>query len=953
MRSLLLFVCGVLLVYGVRLSAADTQPGAGVSGPEAAPDAPSAAPTTLPVNAHDLALTVAQLGDDDPRVRDAATRKLGAMGRSALPALREAAKGDDPEVASRARRLLTEFRYGIDPDTPAELMQLVNQYRGDQSQSRQQAIEQLSQRGWAGYRVLARLRCQETDATWRTALASPLSAGAATVLSAAREMIAAGREDDAEARLADAAAGGDGLVARSYVALELARGRLDDAIRELHTEAGDTPGADDALLLAFMYRAKGDADNALKYARQVPPAAPGIPNGAEELVHEILLDRHDWAPLLAEANQHANDAANPMLRRAALAEKLSYARLAGDAKSVDEALASIREAAEQTPDLASAYAVTLVLNDRSRDAIDMLAKAKGYFDPYTSNPIKPPITSLVAAYHLMISQGRYEDAVKLVAGAQTDSPADLPVLELASARRLFWLGDKDAAAAIVDRYEKDIDPGSPNPAQGDLIESELALGRTDKACQRAATAMAASATVPNNGNSVEQILNHLTPNNVPQALAWRGYLADQHPQATPAEILHKLWALYARKLPAAEAESILRDAADNAAGQNPADRVAIYQRLTETAQTIGRDDLAEAFFEKWAADPAGIAGGWFPWKSLGDRAMARKDYPRAVDCYDKALQRSAQEPVCLWLHGWATTRASVGDAEKLEKGKAEMHRADEYLLGDDARWLSFLQAIAEAGADATGDAEGQRDMMRRVGAPGSWEINESYRQSARALLPPSESADEMEVPDTTDAPQRAGPRYLRSADLLSRWMLRIAQGESAFIMPEAYLMQPSIIHSLRARGLIATGDVPAAMKEADLSLSVLPANSQLPIDLVPALDRHGHKPEADALFRKVAATVEPAIARHPQCAELHNGFAWMCAKCDRDLDKALANAREATKLTPDSVAFLDTLAEVHFHRGEKQAAIDTMKHCIELDPHFEYLQHQLKRFTAEAPATQP
>ena len=316
---------------------------------------------------------------------------------------------------------------------------------------------------------------------------------------------------------------------------------------------------------------------------------------------------------------------------------------------------------------------------------------------------------MVAAYHLMVSQGRYEDAAKLVADARADAPADLGVLELASARRLTWLGEKDAASAIVDRYEKEIEPASASPAQGALIESELALGRTDKAFERAVAAMSASAAAPNNGNSVEQILGHLVPNNAPQALAWRGYLADQHPQATPAEILHKLWALYARKLPAAEAESILHDAADNAVGQNPADRVAIYQRVTETARTIGRDDLAGTFLEKWAADPVGIAGGWFPWKSLGDRAMARKDYPRAVDCYDKAVQRSAsQVPLCLWLHGWATTQAAAGDSDKLEKARTEMHRADEYLLGDDAQWLTFVQGIAEAGADSTGDAERQR-----------------------------------------------------------------------------------------------------------------------------------------------------------------------------------------------------------------------------------------------------
>jgi len=941
MRSLLVFVCGVLLVSGARLGAADIGPGGGTSGPDTVP---AGAPTTAPAIPHDLALAVAQLGDDDPRVRDAATRKLGAMGRAALPALREAAKGDDPEVASRARRLLAEFRYGIDPDTPADLMQLVNQYRGDQGDSRKQAIERLAQLDWAGYRVLARLRCQETDATWRNILSVPLDAGGANVIKAAREMIAAGREDDAEARLADAAAGGDGLVARSYVALVLARGRLDAALRELHTEAGDTPGPDDALLLAWMYRAKGDADNALRYARLVPAVPGSRSQPGEDLVREILLDRHDWAPLIAEANQHVNDATNPALRGAAVAVKLGYARLAGDAKSFDEAVSAIREAAEQNPEFGPVFANTLILNDRSADGIDMLAKAKGTFGTYTP---------LVAAYHLMVSQGRYEDATKLLADARADAPADLAALELTSARRLTWLGDKDGATAIVNRYEKEIEPDSANPAQADLIESELALGRTDKAFERAVTAMGASAGVPNNGNSIEQILSRLVPNSGGNALAWRGYLADQYPQASPAEILHKLWALYARKLPPAEAESILRDAADNANRQNPADRVAIYRRVTETARTIGRDDLAEAFFQKWAADPSDIAGGWLPLKALGDRAVARKDYPRAADCYDQALQRSAQEPICLWLHGWATTLAYAGDPDRVEKARAEMRRADEYLLGDDARWLGFITAIAEAGADSTGEAEGQRDLMRRLGDPGSLELNESYRLSARALLPPSDNADELEVPDTTDAPQRAGPRYLRSADLLSRWMLWIAQSGRTFIMPEMYVMEPSLIHSLRARGLIAAGDVPAAMKEADLALAMMPANSQLPIDLVPALDRHGHKPEADALFHKVAATVERTLSRHPQCAELHNGFAWMCAKCDRDLDKALANSQQATQLSPDSVAFLDTLAEVQFHRGEKQAAIDTMKHCIEMDPHFEYLRHQLKRFTAEGAATQP
>src|SRR5687768_18567467 len=49
---------------------------------------------------------VDQLGAEDYAKREAAAKRLKALGKGALPALREAAKHDDPEVASRAQALV-------------------------------------------------------------------------------------------------------------------------------------------------------------------------------------------------------------------------------------------------------------------------------------------------------------------------------------------------------------------------------------------------------------------------------------------------------------------------------------------------------------------------------------------------------------------------------------------------------------------------------------------------------------------------------------------------------------------------------------------------------------------------------------------------------------------------------------------------------------------------------
>jgi tetratricopeptide (TPR) repeat protein len=119
---------------------------------------------------------------------------------------------------------------------------------------------------------------------------------------------------------------------------------------------------------------------------------------------------------------------------------------------------------------------------------------------------------------------------------------------------------------------------------------------------------------------------------------------------------------------------------------------------------------------------------------------------------------------------------------------------------------------------------------------------------------------------------------------------------------------------------------------------------ELAIELVPVLEKMGHKQESDQLFSANLKPYEELAASHPQSAYMHNSYAWLAANCRRELDKALEHAQEAVKLEPKADGYIDTLAEVHFRRGEKEKAIEFMKQCLALKPRNAYYRKQLERF---------
>jgi tetratricopeptide (TPR) repeat protein len=79
-------------------------------------------------------------------------------------------------------------------------------------------------------------------------------------------------------------------------------------------------------------------------------------------------------------------------------------------------------------------------------------------------------------------------------------------------------------------------------------------------------------------------------------------------------------------------------------------------------------------------------------------------------------------------------------------------------------------------------------------------------------------------------------------------------------------------------------------------------------------------------------------------AAVMNDVAWFYASRSERLDEALSWAQQGAKLAPEDTSILDTLAEVHFRRGEQAAAVETIERALALEPSSDYLQKQLLRF---------
>jgi tetratricopeptide (TPR) repeat protein len=502
---------------------------------------------------------------------------------------------------------------------------------------------------------------------------------------------------------------------------------------------------------------------------------------------------------------------------------------------------------------------------------------------------------------------QFRDALALA-----DQFKDQPQLAVLKARTLYLLGEKEKAQAIFDRFADEIQAGKANTWHDGLVRAEYRLGLRDEAFEHCARLLT---NTKGEGNQA-QLLGLVFPRQGDRAHVWWTVLWRRFAPEGPAAVMRRLRDLLDGKTAAKDLDVLLDDAEEFALKHEPAEREQWLLVLADTSVAAKLDTAARKYLEEAAAVPGPHPQALL---RLGDFLTGKKLWEQAADRYGQAWEKDRRQPLPLYLKGWALSQGGTGPA-----GQKLMELAHWIPLGDDALRQEFADALVKRGQ---GQAAGrERDLLFRTCRPASYYAGEALRDVAMDAL--------------------AHKDYLKAADCQDRALLRCFNPNTEFIEQQAYLGVPHYIHRLRARDLAAAGKLDEARKEITFCQAILPGNVDLPIQLVPELEKGGLKKDADDVFNRALAVNQKVCTDFPRSAWAHNNVAWLSAGCRRNLDDALEHARKAVELSPDQASALDTLAEVHFQRGDQAKAIELMKKCVALDGKTAYFQKQLERFEA-------
>lgn len=850
-----------------------------------------------PPSESEIAGWIAALGDARYSVREQAQQKLWQAGPAAESAVRRAAAGSDPETVRRARRLVEQYDWGVYASTPPAVVAQIARFRGGDDEARQQALRELVRLGEPGWPTLGRIAARTTQPVEKAFIGD-------TIANAVRDQLPnylKNRDFPAAERLLLACLEADtGLTLDHYVAVLLMSGRLAEARADwaARLARGDAPAVDVAFALA---RAAGDHAAARKIADD---------SRRPELIEQALWDASDWAAL-AKLDPVAG-ADRPQSQAYATALKAYCVRRAGDPAAARKLLDDLAKQ-EQTPDglhdrLVAAQA--LLLLERPDDAVTLLTS----------------LGQRAFAFDVRFARGEYTAALALGERPVTEevasrqSGARLPI-----ARTLALLGKTEAAreqfAALASEATAPVDA----TAVAELVKAMSGFGMADDARKVVGQYLDTidHQAVTEGIDLTATVLTALVPKNGEAAAAWYRFWRERQPGESGADRVGRVLAIFAPGSAAGE----LSDA-DIAAfsATIPEEPVGAFARgrqaLGAALIASGRVDAGRAEYRR-AAERANLAPTWL---KLGDAERAVRRPADAADAFARAAQRAPNRPLILYLQA-ASLREAGRAAEAAE-------------LAD--------QAFRVSGGEFSSRAELASDLRRRG------LFAEARREEQFILQAIGERASyAVNALDHAARDAAAAGDHARAAELAERMIGDVLRFGLSFVDQSGSLVASHRVRLLRARAAIDAGDAALALDHARAAQALLPRDIGVPQHVGRGLRRLGKNAEADALYDRAAGLYRAALAEFPDSPLLNNDAAWCAACCRRDLDAAVEWARKATKISPQSSGYFDTLAEVHHQRGERPAALAAIRAAIALDPASPYLRGQLRRIENQDRDTAP
>jgi tetratricopeptide (TPR) repeat protein len=834
---------------------------------------PAAPPTDAEIQA-----AIKQLGDEKFAVREKAMKLLLRAGPAAEAAVREVLYSTNPEVAKRARILLDRITYRIEPDTPAEIVALIQKFRVGSTDEQTAAIKDLLKIGTKSHSYILRL-VDNVDAIRLKSLMEQFALDDWKILAV---LMAGGQEKLVEELLYRAMSAGFEDACTHDAVLRLLSGEIDPTIAILRAEIAAKGGSQSARRLATLYRIKGDWDGVIWAAER---------GEASELVRLALMEQGKWGELLTRYTPVPQGGLNEIHALGLLA---AYQRLAGNTAEFRKSLKKIEEyAGRQKKDSQPFYAAkALMINERNQDAIDLLIKYEQWQQ----------------AADLLAAQGKFAAAIALSEKAARTETQPNFTARMTHINLLHRLGAVAKGCEWLDNLVKDMAAVTRGSWPERQIELEYRLGRVESA-ERHLLELIERDGANYLGHAFEAAFLQLAERG---DTIWR-LIRYQNPNERMDDSLKRLRKIEDKTISAADLTSLLRTAVPSAEWMPKNSSPSAFDHLASIVEWYGRADLAEGMLANshWKDAPASAR------LTLADTLADAGKWPQAASAYRNIWETDRAAALPYFLYG-----AALAQTGKIDEGKQIMVTAHRMMLGAGRDRYYFHDAILDRGYVA--DAEREVPIRAQLSSPTTGAYYHGLAQDRAARLA-----------------QHRGD-FLTAAAIHERNLLRLLAINTGLRNSGGYMRMTSLIHALRAKGLLAQGKKDDAFREIETARQLDPVQIEIPILLVADLEKAGEKERAAKLFDEIYAAIEHSSRDFPGCADAHNQVAWMAVRCRRN---ALIHSQKAVELAPLTVSYLDTLAEVHFQRGDTAKAIELMKRCLKMpSANMAFYRQQLVRF---------
>ena len=841
------------------------------------------------------------LANENFKVREEAALDLWKLGVEALPALNSAANDVDPEKSTRARDIMRRIELGITPETQPAVIELVDRFVTATSEEKAVILSQLkTRRAW---RQTLKLYAMESSADVRAELEEAMEGVA---LMAAREAIVAGDISTAREYLELGATDERGRLA--HADFLRSQGLLDQELKKL--PAGDAKL--DAWKLALL-RASGKTREATELARKT---------GFFKTSALMAMIEGDPLPWL-ELGQKASDES----RFASV-----YAAAAADAWR-----------GKPQSDTGLAFATEALSSKSSTDrdnALNVLC-ALGRFDLAEAAMIK---THPLIAFQYFDAIERTADAMRALGLKDDDSDGDAWV-----ARLLGELGKSDvedqrepstamerlaALAYFNERRGLDARNDALFLQSGTLISEknpELFLrlvgnffGRGEVPYQAPNLAWRMASRWAGQEQKRWDALVAQVLGDEDVVSEWWEWLGELDPESGPASRCDAMLVIFKIRNDSGRAREKIIDRVWQSidAAQDDARPRLLARMLTMAIASNDLDNILRTLDRLPEKTRSAV-----PWESRLVWLSAANRWGEAASLILSQIndQSASERETSAEIHAYAAS--CLRRAGRVKDAAKHDSLANQLALGDAGACLRISNGYA------FGD---------------EFQSASDWKQRALIYADPDQEQDDMALCVRTYAD-----------DLLeqSDWSKAAAAFEvlnSIVIASEPRWQSPSQFGRVRLHADMsrALSQLKTDRKGAIELLGRCHRNAisdgSLADYFLPALRKAGLQSEHDQWFLASWDYLRGEIAKFPNDDHLRNTAAWFASRAMRELEAAEKDITFALQLNPGQAAYLDTMAEVLFAKGDRAKAVEWSNRAMRQAPVDDQIRRQSARFRSGA-----